>query len=429
MIRSQLSLNQGPDIAVPLRFFMTAPLFIIISGFIMLYYGPDIFQNRWQPETLALTHSITLGFITMVIIGSLFQILPVLTACEIPNANRVSLYIYLLITPGIVSLLLGFLSANSLLFQLALALLASALSIFIFNIGSRLILQSISSISSNGLKLSLMACSIAIVLALALLTAYALPQIPLMRQFTELHILWASVGWILVTAIVIAHQVVPMFMVTGQYPVYLQKYVTLLIILTLFILTILRIYENQYSTNINWLSSLVVLIISLSIISFVIISFKLLLYKHKRISDSRLWFWISSLLSLSLSLISYLVSPLIDGGLNILIAILFYAGFSLSVISGMLLKIVPFLLWLHIRKHSVATKINQQKAPLMSDIITDRDGRNLFVVYFLAYLSTLISLLLPEYLFYIAATLWIFFGTRLFLLILISKRQYCSRII
>ena len=60
---SGLSLDQAPPVSVPLRFFLTAPLFGIVASVLMLISGPEIFVNRWSPSMVALTHLLTLGFI------------------------------------------------------------------------------------------------------------------------------------------------------------------------------------------------------------------------------------------------------------------------------------------------------------------------------------------------------------------------------
>lgn len=63
MNTAHLSLDQAPGISTPLRFFLTAPLFAIVAAVLLLFTGPEILQDRWLPETLALTHLLTLGLL------------------------------------------------------------------------------------------------------------------------------------------------------------------------------------------------------------------------------------------------------------------------------------------------------------------------------------------------------------------------------
>ena len=78
----QLDLSQAPPIAVPLRFFLTAPLFAAGAALVALWYGGDVFASRFTPATLAIAHLLALGCLTMVMAGALMQIVPVLVASQ-----------------------------------------------------------------------------------------------------------------------------------------------------------------------------------------------------------------------------------------------------------------------------------------------------------------------------------------------------------
>ena len=56
-----LSFEQAPPFSVPLRFFLTAPGFLVLAAMLMLWEGPPLFASRWLPATLALTHLLVLG--------------------------------------------------------------------------------------------------------------------------------------------------------------------------------------------------------------------------------------------------------------------------------------------------------------------------------------------------------------------------------
>jgi hypothetical protein len=63
-----LSFEQAPPFSLPLRFFLTAPLFLLAAaGLIVL--APEALASRWTPQALALTHALTLGFLAMVMLG------------------------------------------------------------------------------------------------------------------------------------------------------------------------------------------------------------------------------------------------------------------------------------------------------------------------------------------------------------------------
>jgi hypothetical protein len=104
-----LSLNQAPPIGVPLRFFLTAPLFAVAAGVLLVVSGPEILASRWSPAALAVTHLLTLGFLAQVMMGALMQLLPVLAGTPVPWVAPESGWIHGLLTCGAVLLAAGFL--------------------------------------------------------------------------------------------------------------------------------------------------------------------------------------------------------------------------------------------------------------------------------------------------------------------------------
>jgi hypothetical protein len=60
MAESGLSYDQGPPFGAPLRYFLVAPLFILLAAGLGTLL-PDWLTTRWSPISLALTHLVTLG--------------------------------------------------------------------------------------------------------------------------------------------------------------------------------------------------------------------------------------------------------------------------------------------------------------------------------------------------------------------------------
>ena len=84
-----LSFDNIPPLWIPFRFFMTAPLFGIAAG-LLLALSPDSWLSRWHPALLGFTHLLTLGFMAMVMLGALFQLMPVVSSQSIPAARRIA---------------------------------------------------------------------------------------------------------------------------------------------------------------------------------------------------------------------------------------------------------------------------------------------------------------------------------------------------
>src|SRR5690606_6819760 len=78
-----LSFQQSPAPGVPLRFLLTAPLFVLLAALLLLGAGPSALASRWTGSALALTHLFTLGALANAMIGALMQILPVATGVSV----------------------------------------------------------------------------------------------------------------------------------------------------------------------------------------------------------------------------------------------------------------------------------------------------------------------------------------------------------
>ena len=80
-----LSTDQAPPLSVPIRFFLTAPLFGVLAGFLIFFSDVNVLMNRFSLESIVITHLLTIGFLGFIMLGSLTQMLPVLASAKIPK--------------------------------------------------------------------------------------------------------------------------------------------------------------------------------------------------------------------------------------------------------------------------------------------------------------------------------------------------------
>ena len=294
---TQLSLQQSPDLWVPLKFFISAPIFAIVAALLLLIAGPEILYNRWLPETLAITHLLSLGFISMIMIGATFQLLPVLAGCTLYKSKTSSLIIYLLLFLGVCFFTLGLALSNGVIIKTGLVFLVPGLLIFLVLTSLALFKSRAEFASATGIRLAISSFWVAFLLGLLLAMGTAWDSIPLLRQLTNIHILWAALGWISIMIAAIAYQVVPMFQVTSEYPDKFKKYFAMFMFVCILILS-MQIYLG-YSQK--FISSL----ISIGLLVFSVVTIRLILKRKKRLVDAATYFWLTGLCSLILSVILY----------------------------------------------------------------------------------------------------------------------------
>lgn len=423
---NQLSLEQAPGIAVPLRFFLTAPLFAIAASLVLLYNGPEIFQDRWLPQTLAFTHLITLGFITMVMMGALLQLLPVLAGSNIPAASMLSPIIHILYSLGICLLTLGLGTSNQQLIQLSMFTLLPALFIYLSAVSYALFNAQSSHVSVQSMRIAIASLWIAIALGFMLASGHGWDSIPLLRQFTSLHIAWASIGWVSIMMISVAYQVVPMFQVTSEYPKVLSRYLSPLILLSLLALSLVKYFYIELADTAQWLYSGAIYSTCFLLAVFIIVTLRLQLQRKKRLADVSLYFWFSGLISLFVSLALFLYAEITHQDFSILIAVIFFSGFVISVINGMLYKIVPFLVWLNLHKQLSLSGKGLASIPTMNEVISRKKTWRQYYLHLFAVILTVLSIFLPDLFFYPAALAWLINWSMLWIHLLQAILLYSS---
>ncbi len=180
---AHLSLEQAPPISIPFRFFLTAPLFGIASGLVLIWAGEAVMVSRWSPVVLSLTHLITLGFLTMVMCGAMMQMLPVLAGSPVPGVGPVGTVSHLSLSLGTGALAHAFIQGSAGWMKLALLLLGTGFGVFAVAAGLALARVKLSSPTVTGLRLSLV--SLVVTVALGMLLSMGLFGVAALNNLTS----------------------------------------------------------------------------------------------------------------------------------------------------------------------------------------------------------------------------------------------------
>lgn len=109
--------DQGPPLAVPLSFFAVAAVALVAAGVVVAGYGGVQFSQRTLPGAQAATHLLTLGFLGAVMLGALYQMIPVVGGAPVP-APQLAFVALAAWTVGVVGLVLGFLLGAPVFFSI-----------------------------------------------------------------------------------------------------------------------------------------------------------------------------------------------------------------------------------------------------------------------------------------------------------------------
>lgn len=390
-----LSLEQTPGLSVPLRFFLSAPLFAIAAAVLLLWAGPQAMLSRWSPLTLALTHMLTLGFLSMTMIGALLQILPVVAGIEIPGPARSATALHLALAGGTIALAGGFLTGMPLFFQSAVVLLVCGFAWLLAAALRGLWQRQEGGEMLQAIRLAVAALAVTVAMGAAAASAFAWAVgVPLMA-LTDAHAAWGLGGWLLILVVGVAYQVIPMFQVTPVYPKSLTRWLAPLMFLVLPLWSVAGWPGLAFPGSPSWmLSAAGVALLAL----FCGFTLRLLAQRKRPQPDATTWFWRTGLASGLACCLVWLAGVHAGEPRSLLIGILMIVGFGVSIVSGMLYKIVPFLVWHHLQQRLIGVKV-----PNMRQIISDRTAMLQFRFHLAALLLLLAGALWPDALARIAA--------------------------
>ena len=395
-----LSFDQAPPLGVPLRFFLTAPCFAMAASVVLLMGGPSMLASRWTSEALAFTHLITAGFMLQIMLGALQQLFPVALGANFHQPERIAGWVHISITLGTALLASAFLTQQAWLFGAAMLLLGLGSTIFLGAAAQalrRVAWQSNPAARGFGVALVGLAVTIGLGLVLAGSLASGSGALPLLL-LTQLHVSWGWVVWCGTLVASVALFVVPMFLVTPEYPRSFARYFALCLLAGTLAWT--AGVALQWSFADTLLGAPVIL----ALVVFCGLTIRLL-YRSKRAKRETLHhFWMLGLLSALAACALWLLQTA-SGLLQqwhatpLLLAALVLMGACGSVMTGMLYKIVPFLVWQHLQNRGQG----QVLAPNMKKVIPQNRMDRQLRLHLAACVLLIAAAIWPHWLVYPAA--------------------------
>jgi hypothetical protein len=392
-MRELLSFDKAPPFSAPLRFFLTAPVFGLLAGLLLVWEGPALLVSRWTPSTLAVTHLLTIGFMLQTMLGALIQILPVVAGVNLDNPLRVSRWLHGGLSTGVLLLVVGFLFGQPDALASAAIILGLTLAGFLGVVMPPLFRAPSSSPTIRGLKLAMLGLAgtvvLGVVLAFGLAWGWPLPLLAL----ADLHAAWGLGAWGGVLLAAMAYVVVPMFQLTPGYQAKLSWWFPVLVFACVGFWSVSLMFELPL------LGQVAQVIASLLGLVFCLVTLSLQSKRRRARADATYRYWQLGLSCAIVALFSALTVTLwpavaTSNEWPLLFGILLIAGGFVSFIVGMLYKIVPFLAWLHLQN------LGQSKvpAPAMNKILSEKAMNRQMACHALAIALALGAVFSPDWL-------------------------------
>lgn len=409
---ASLSLEQAPPYHIPLRFFVTAPVFAMVAALVLLYSGSSVFESRWSPAALAITHLLTLGYASMVMLGAMLQMLPVLAGVRVRAVVLIGSLVHLLIVSGGLLLAAGFLWLEHDLLLLAAVLLTAGITLFVVAVGMALLEARTGNATLSGMKFALTGLLAVLVLGVLITSGFTgWTALPALQLWTDVHLSWGVVGWFAVLLISVSYQVVPMFQVTPEYPGWIRRWLIPVLLVTLVAWNVASL-----TAAVPVVRGLLLGAMLLELVVFALVTLWLFSRRKRKVPDNTLLFWRTGIAVF----VIIVVLLAVDGykpwlQLAFPLGVLIVPGVMLTMINGMLYRIVPFLSWFHLQHAQVAAGRFDIQLPHMKSFITDKAARRQYYVHLASLLCMLTATVMPEVMTYPAGILFFISNLLLFL--------------
>ncbi len=388
-----LNYELSPSPATIFGCLLPAPWMGVLTG-LLLAFGPHQgLPERFAPLALAITHGLALGMLAPVMIGALFQLMPVVAGQPVTGAPKIAPFVALgsaLIAGG---LALGFLKGITGGF-----IFAGVLAFFLYGAVILILLTAASKIlvvDATTRTLRWVAWGFFLVVALGISLAASLAgwwQADVM-YLLNLHAGWGLGGWIATLVVGIASTTVPMFWQTKRPSTYWQIALpgVLWLPLLLAFWPVLQQFALLFACVVIFLSAL---------ISFVTV------WRAKRRFDPAWGLWLACAASyMCAALVAALPSVLKHTGGLILpifvsqalpwwIGVLVLVGGAVLPVNAMLGKIIPFLVFTHLRRQTPMG----QRVPTMQAVLPPQRLRWQARLALLAFVLLLLLPLSPAWL-------------------------------
>tara|TARA_B100001063_G_scaffold246727_1_gene287229 strand:- start:2347 stop:3615 length:1269 start_codon:yes stop_codon:yes gene_type:complete len=407
MFNQGLSLEQAPPIGVPIKSFLSAPIFGVLLGLLFLFTPFSEISNQYSFFAIGAVHLFTLGILSMIIFGAMQQMMPVLAGSVIKKPLLFGNIVHTSLVLGTLGLSSFFIFDIKMFLHIAVLFLSIAFLLF-FIITVKLLFK-VEFLTSTVKAMRLFSISGLITFFLGLFLAISHISGNMGENylvFVNSHILFALFGFASLLIMGVSFQVIPMFYVAQDFPKVMQNKVPLFLFTLLFISFFFLLFEINFF--------ILKLLFVCIFITYSYFGLKSLKNRKRPVFDITLWYWKLSLIMFIASMILWLFDIFES---NFILAIVFTFGFLYSLLQGMVYKIIPFLSWFHLSSKGYFS------IPTIREFIEEKNIRYHFFLHLFSIVFFILSYFINP-LIYLASILFIISNIIFFLNCLIGVKKY-----
>ena len=343
------SMIKSTSYKVILPFYTYGAVSFLVAAILLLTCSIDFGGHYFNPRILAITHTMALGWGTMIILGASHQLIPVLIEGQL-YSEKLARYTFYLAAIGIPLLVYAFYVFNmGSIAKWGGRFVVIAVLLYLINIAKSIDKSQNRNVHSTFVLGAVIWLFLTVLVGLALVynfTYLLLPKDHLHYLYFHAHL--GIIGWFLLMVMGVGSRLIPMFMIS--------KYTNNKLLWTIFVLVNLALLF--FVAFFYWMEILIGLtFIPVILILTAIILFAYYCYKAYK---NRLRKQVDDQVKISLLAVAMLVLPIItliivisliltvsEQEVNLILTygFLIFFGWMTAIILGMTFKTLPFIVW------------------------------------------------------------------------------------
>lgn len=358
----------APPFKVIVKYFIAAAASFVILNFLLVINYTAVNGFHFQPKILALTHIATLGWITMVIFGAMFQLVPVVLEVKLYSEKLAEIQFWIFLI-GIIGLVTGFWNFDTGIHLTASAIILNiAILIFAFNIIVTMTKVKKWNITGYYLAAAIFYLITTGIAGLLLSINLGFPFIKISHlQYLNLHAHIAFIGWVSLVIMGVSFKLIPMFTLAHDYSI--KSGTIAFWLLNIGLLGISTVMHYQNLTIYFYISAG---LIAAGIFFFLIQMYIILKKRLRKKADVSIKFskFAYTLLGITTLFGLLITFTNISNEMNVTLiyGYLIIFGYISMLIVGQMYKVMPFLVWYN--KYS--SKVGIEKVPMLKDMFREK---------------------------------------------------------
>ena len=383
-------LQKTTSYKVVLPFYIFAALSFLLACVLLLMNTNVVHQHYFQPQTLAITHLIALGWGTMIILGASHQLLPVLIEGKL-SSDLFGYLSFLFTAIGIPFLVVGFyIFHTGWVLQTGAILVNAGVVCYLVNVISSIYESKKHDVYAWFIataSLWLFCTTFFGLLLVFNFTRLWLPDNSI--EYLSLHAHMGLAGWFLLIIIGVASRLIPMFLISKYTNTKTLWWIYALINTALIGFILLKTF-NAY-TQFYYTPFLLVFVALILFANYCYNAYKIRIRKQvdKQMKVSLLSVALLFLPLLSLLVVIYFISTNIKANMVLLYGFCIFFGWITALIFGMTFKTLPFIVW---NKVYHARAIG--KTPVPKELFSERWFQIMSALYVSGFVLFLIGIIL-----------------------------------